>query len=289
MLSETDLKPLTTRVGQDSRCLRCFHFTGNLRKRPVYFFPAPVTGIFSDDASLNQQLKKISWLDAAQLEKWLQTGDIDERSLVVRGAFCTARTDLSDDFNDFMVKAVHPRIYVPRMPEASQDTVPFYIERIFFRPYCGMFFLARFEDNSLREQLMAALDYLRTAGIGTDRNVGHGQFRYEIADFEHLNDLPASDFAYNLSLFCPETPNQLADMIGHEESRHMLIKRGGWITSGDNLSIRKNAVYMFREGSVFKTNALQAGATVNLRPAILGDGHPIWRVGRSLFLPLVKR
>jgi len=255
---------------------------------PVYFFPIPVSGVFSDDPSINPGLKKISWMDADQLEHWLKTGAMNEKSLYIRGEYGTAKTNLEKDehFNNFMVKDVHPRVYVPRMEEADQNSVPYYIERIFFKEYCGMFFLVRFENEAARAQLLRALDYLQVAGIGTDRNVGHGQFRYEISDFEHFSTLPATNFAYNLSLFCPESKEQLSEMIGHEKSRHALLKRGGWITSGDNLSIRKNSVYMFREGCILKTGAEQAGNTVNLRPAILGIGHPIWRVGKSLFLPI---
>lgn len=52
----------------------------------------------------------------------------------------------------------------------EEDAKPFYMERIFFKDYSGLYFIVH-GDTSIIEN---ALDLLQTEGIGTDRNVGNG-------------------------------------------------------------------------------------------------------------------
>lgn len=250
--------------------------------KPLYFFPVPKPGLNVADP---RRYREVKWLSMVPFKSYLQTGQINETEGEVKGAFFT--TDNRFD-PKFMQSEVQPRAYVPRLHEAETDTVIFYIERLFFREHCGLFGLATFDNDDIRAKVMLALDYLQDAGIGTDRNVGHGQFEYEMGAFDHFADLPNSDHALNLSMFLPESQSQLADMLDSDACCHDITKRGGWITTWPHLSYRKDSVYMFREGGVFKTNQPIAGGTVNLRPGVLGHGDPVLRVGRSVFLPCAK-
>ncbi|MBQ5457374.1 MAG: hypothetical protein IIT61_01475, partial [Bacteroidales bacterium] len=60
-------------------------------------------------------------------------------------------------------------------------------------------------------------------------------------------------------------------------------RRGGWITTPPNNTLRKNVVYAFTPASVFKSdcNGLETRGKINidLNPEILKDEHPIWRCG----------
>jgi CRISPR type III-A-associated RAMP protein Csm4 len=130
------------------------------------------------------------------------------------------------------------------------------------------------------------LSYLADSGIGTDRTVGMGQFSFSFDTFSI--DLPEkTSHSFNLSLFCPENHGQLKELIDNN-SKYDLIKRGGWIGEPYN-TFRKKSIYMFREGSVFKTNDLTAGKTVDLKPEKTPAkiDHPVYRVGKSLFMPVL--
>lgn len=267
-------------------------FKANEKSEPTYFFPVPTSGLPLKNESLRDRIKHVQWLDGVQFRSLLETGFLKNEDVAfVQGKFYTA-PNAGFEAN-FMQTDLHPRVYVPRVGEtndkneAVSDTVIFYLERLFFREGCGLFCLAQFDDESIKTDVETALDFLQTEGLGTDRHVGHGQFEYKMDDFEAFADLPVSDFSLNLSLFCPESQAQLSTMLDPDRSRYSLLKRGGWITSEPDLSVRKDSIYMFREGGIFKTNLPSAGKTWDLRPReVLGEGHPIWRVGRSLFLPV---
>lgn len=258
---------------------------------PVYFFPIPVSGIPLKDEALRDKIKHIQWLDTEQFRNLLETGYLKhEKDDFIQGKFYTGNPGFD---RNFMQKALHPRVYVPRLGETDdkenpiRDTVIFYLERLFFKAGSGLFCLAQFDDDQIKAEVEAAFSYLQYEGLGTDRHVGHGQFSCNPMEaFQYFDGLPVSDYALNLSLFCPESATQLSAMLDPGRSRFTLLKRGGWITTEPDLSVRKDSIYMFREGSIFKTGQTTAGKTVDLRPAVLGDGHPVWRVGKSLFLPL---
>jgi len=257
-------------------------FREKAKAKPLYFFPVPKPG---PNASKPRCFRDVKWLSTTPFKNYLQTGQINETAGEIKDLFFTTASRLDPKF---MRSEVQPRAYVPRLHEADTDTVIYYIERLFFQEHCGLFGLATFDNDDIRAKVLLALDYLQDAGIGTDRNVGHGQFSYDPLDaFDHFADLPDSDHALNLSMFLPESQRQLTDMLDSKQCCCDLSKRGGWITTDGLLSYRKDSVYMFREGGVFKTKQLTAGGTVNLRPvSVLGHGDPVLRVGRSVFLPI---
>ena len=82
--------------------------------------------------------------------------------------------------------------------------------------------------------------------------------------------------------------------IALEQSSYQLIKRGGWVASPTNIDAvlhRKRSVYMFTEGSVFKSDSPLIGKVTDLQPALWEEHadmipHPVWRDGRAIFLPL---
>lgn len=259
---------------------------------PVYFFPVPQPGL---QVAERRAFREVHWLDAAIFEKTLADNTFQINKETIQETWLT---DAADFDPKFLQKTLHARNYVPRLGELDREgkpvveTVIYYIERIFFRENCGLFFLALFENDAARENLRCALDYLKDTGIGTDRNVGHGQFEWEeMESFPFFQNLPSSDFSINLSLFCPVNVTQVQQMTDHEHCHWNLLKRGGWITSDEDfLSYRKNSVYMFREGGVFQTNSMVAGNSVNLRPdegiLPLQFKNAIVRVGKSIFIPV---
>jgi|GEM_PF-184437 len=185
---------------------------------------------------------------------------------------------------------VEQRVIVPRgQPDVisaddAGDAKPYFLERLYFREGAGLFFLLDCADPALLNQVLASLRSLGENGVGMDRNTGNGHF--EIEEPERLDWVsPAeADYAVSLSLFCPtDTSITAPDFMAR--SNYALFKRGGWVTHPDHSSLRKQSVYMFAEGSVFPLSGAE-GKLVNLRPKAAGTGHPMWRDGRPIFLPM---
>jgi CRISPR-associated protein Csm4 len=253
----------------------------------VLFFPKPLKQTLPtlNDIAKAKSVKKVSWLDKDYFEKVLngetlfKNGeDVDN----IKGDFLTE--DKVFD-KDFITSRVFPRVTVSR--DASEDAVPFYIDRVFFKDYSGLYFIAE-KCLSLIEK---ALSLLQTEGIGTDRNVGNGFFEYERTELV-LNIPDSSEFVLGLSNYIPSNKEELADLIGNDNVAYDFVRRGGWITTPPHNTIRKNAVYAFSASSVFKkkvSGVCMLGKIVDLSPTLDFEpkvNHPIWRCGKALFIPI---
>ena len=175
------------------------------------------------------------------------------------------------------------RAYVPRF--GSEDTVPFFFERTFFRPDSGLYFLFDVEEK-WTSSFKVAVEYLGMNGFGTDKNVGHGQFE---VDYSELTiDTPANGNGMMLlSLYCPHKTEIDESLLN--KSAYQLIRRGGFIAGAQNDAfwhLRKRSIYMFSEGSIFFTNSLD-GKVENVRPTWNDQQlHEIYRDGRAFGIPI---
>ena len=176
-----------------------------------------------------------------------------------------------------MSSSVSSRVAVSRHFE---DARPFYMDRVFFFGRSGLFFLAEGDTSYLDK----ALPLLCLEGIGTDRNVGNGQFEYEKINI-CLTCPDATSSSLILSTLIPEDKKQLESMISGDKVAYDLLRLGGWISTPPHLTIRKNAIYAFAAGSIFSGLQSGCGRIVDLAP----DGivtHPIWRCGKAIVLPI---
>ncbi|HMQ83998.1 MAG TPA: type III-A CRISPR-associated RAMP protein Csm4 [Saprospiraceae bacterium] len=264
-----------------------FPFTTGEGGMPVYFFPKlmkrlPLT---LEQPGLAKKMKKLKWLDKVYFEAQLgdiplsgfgKNGDSD-----LQGDFCTAHPLGKDGF---IQPQISQRVTIPRDRTFEADPTPFYMERLMFQENSGLYFLADGEDLS---QIDAALDLLQYEGLGTDRSVGNGAFRYDKSTLS-LRVPEGAKYSTNLSLFCPESAGQLSEMLADKAS-YDFLKRGGWITTEGFQSYRKKAIYMFTEGSVFNGSTTHAGRkAIDVTPnaTFIGLPHKIWRNGHSIFLPV---
>lgn len=254
--------------------------------KAVYFFPKLLNQQLPklENISKAKKIKKVSWLDASYFEKLINgvslfENDSDEKRIL--GAFLTS----VDIESDFISSQVSQRVKVSR--DFSKDAEPFYMDRLFFKEKSGLFFIVEGETKFLE----IALNILQHEGVGTDRNVGNGYFEFTIDEIEL--DLPTSSIVANLSMFCPENKEQLEKMIDNEKVAYDFIKRGGWITTSPFNSYRKKTIQMFTPASVFKLEEeIDApkvlGKIVDLNPNLSFENidHPIFRSGRSIFIPV---
>ena len=259
------------------------YFQETKNSEPIVFFPKPYHLNLREDSNpqkdWGKKLKKIVFIDKETFEENLNSNlNIDEDNF--KGKYLSKK--LKNGQSDFMESGISPRIMKPR--DEAADTSIFYMDKIYFKYYSGLYFIMD-ANSKMKEKTAAALNYLSDSGIGTDRTVGQGKFEYSFDNIE-INVPNNSPYSLNLSLFCPENHEQLKDILNNN-SKYDFIKRGGWIGEPYN-SYRKKSIYMFREGSVFKTSESIIGKTVDLKPEQTPKNidHPILRVGKSLFLPI---
>lgn len=252
----------------------------------VLFFPKPLKQTLPSSKKVveeRKKIKKVAWLDASYFTRILQGEQLFNEQTIegnaIQGEFMT---DAPID-KDFISSQVSPRVTVSR--DFSEDAKPFYMDRVAFKGYSGLFFIAD-GDMSLLEK---ALNLLQHEGIGTDRNVGNGYFEYEKDTIEI--DMPdAADFAMSLSSFVPESKEQLQALFDSDDVAYDFQRRGGWITTPPNNTLRKNVIYAFTAASVFKHQCnkveIFGRVGIDLKPDLPMVVHPIWRCGRALFLPI---
>ncbi|MFQ6614344.1 MAG: type III-A CRISPR-associated RAMP protein Csm4, partial [Fidelibacterota bacterium] len=144
-----------------------------------YFFPRPYrsTGplaVGEPSPRRAKQIKRLVWLEQSLFEAWLNGSPpaFKPEETFGDGVFWSpgqkeGKTDNSSPFRT----EDSARIIMNRN---TNETTPFYFTRLFFAPNAGLFFLARFKDDSWRKKFTAALRLLGDEGLGGDRSVGHG-------------------------------------------------------------------------------------------------------------------
>lgn len=252
----------------------------------VFFFPKPLKQTLpTSEKSMEKRkvIKKVVWLDNCYFSRILNGEQLfDDKTIdnSIQGEF------LSDKHIDknFILSQVSQRVTVSR--DGSEEAIPFYMDRVMFKDYSGLYFVAD-GDCSLLDKAMALLQH---EGIGTDRNIGNGFFEFENDQLEI--DIPEKEnYAMSLSSFIPETKEQLQTMLDSDFVAYEFQRRGGWITTPPHTTLRKNVVYAFTAASVFKypCSAIEINGKVgvDLKPEWNTSlDHPVWRCGRSFFIPI---
>lgn len=105
----------------------------------------------------------------------------------------------------------------------------------------GLYFLIRYNDESWRGEIAAALSLLEDRGFGPRISIGMGRFELSTRDVELIPGFEA-DLFVTLSRFCPDHLRMLGDRTAYE----LLTLRG---RSSDGQV--KRMVRMVSEGSVF--------------------------------------
>lgn len=255
--------------------------------KAVYFFPKPLKQVLPTSEKAIQErkkIKKVAWLDTQFFSKALKGEQLFNDSIIDSLNNGIYLTNEKIDKN-FITSQVSPRVKVSR--DGQDDATPFYMDRIMFKDSSGLYFIV--EGNT--ELLDNAMDLLQSEGIGTDRNIGNGFFEYETDNLE-LQLPEKAEFAMSLSQFIPQSEQQIKEMLDSNEIAYDFQRRGGWVTTPPHNTIRKNFIYAFTSGSVFKqkiSDLTILGKIVDLKPELPQEmeiKHPIWRSGKALFLPI---
>ncbi len=270
------------------------YFQKDKDSSPVYFLPIPMQSRQADlaDVTKVKTVKKVQWIDSNLYSSVLSGESLfdgtDSYIPYIQGNYLTTYK-LPEDINgskEFVRSEVSQRVTLMSRT-GEEDAKPFYVDKILFRYDAGLYFIAE-GDTTLLEK---ALHLLSMEGIGTDRNVGYGFFEYT-ADTLSI-DLPKdANHQLSLSLFIPESKEQLEKLMNSECVAYEFVRRGGWITTYPYMTLRKNAIYGFVPGSVFRKDECKSatviGKIVDLKPESVDVEitHHVWRNGKAIMLPI---
>ena len=282
------------------RISSCFPYAND-----EYFLPKPqlkkrISFGKGNDDTLAKKVKKIEYLEKSVFEEYVNSNNneiqLNQNNITPDGLF-VCKNDLTFKKTDnkgnvytfsFLKTKVQQRVKVP-MEWENEDSEPFYIDRIYFEKNCGIYFLAEFENEKIREQVFKTIALLGENGIGTDRTVGNGQFNIADTQNEFSINITSNIGKYlSLGLYLPSLEEH--SNIIFDESNWNLLKRGGYMAGSEFeefMHLRKKSIYMFGEGSVLKSDKLLKGKFENLVPEWNNEKiHAVWRDGQCLLLKI---
>jgi len=247
--------------------------------RPLSFFPK----VPEEQYALLKRLKKVRYLSLALFEQVLlgQTLEVQENNL--QGPFWFAGAPLGQAI---MATHVRPRVALDRVTQASQI---YHFAEVYFDREAGLFFLATFENEEVQQRFETALHLLADEGIGADRTMGKGWFRWKREELTiQAPEKENTAYVMLLSLYNPR-PEDVSD-IDPLRSHYALVTRRGWVTAPGAMTLRRRAARFFAEGSVlcFRKNLIPRGRLVATlsHDEVPALPFPVWRNGQAMVVPI---
>ena len=259
------------------------------------FFPLPVGVLDNLMEEVSQKspdfkpsvkdLKKIKYISESLLIKIIQGNSISlkditpDNKLLVYPCFY-------ETHNTFVHIVQRPRIRINQLRGTVDEDAFFYCSDIFFPESSGLFFLATFENELTKQKFDAALGLLGDTGIGADRSIGRGQFRYTTSLFSV--PLIQSDCSYLLlSLYQPSSEEVRNGIMSSDYSNYTLVRRWGRAGSVGASRFRRADTWMLSEGSILP---FKPEGTI---PKVLKRSdkvpHDVYRYGRAFALPIANK
>lgn len=164
-----------------------------------------------------------------------------------------------------------------------EDTRPYPVGAYRFEKGWGLYIIAGYETDDvlqLVDRLMTSLSY---SGIGGKRSAGLGRFEFEAADAPKELTAALSNTSdcthYILLSSAMAAGDGLSEAL--DGARYMLEKRSGFVYSDTyaDTNCKKNDIFLFRAGSVFKTTFSGVLADVSV-----AGSHPVYRYAKPIFM-----
>lgn len=189
--------------------------------------------------------------------------------------------DKNEMHSFFQQQEQRPRIMSDQLNGGVNESAFFYCTDQFFSDNSGLFFLAEFDSDNVRQKFESSLLLLGDSGVGADRSIGRGCFKFTSAqiDFSGLRD-PISWLT--LSLYHPTREEVAKGVL--TGGRYLLIKRSGPGGSFHVSRFMRADCWMLEEGAVIPFQA-QGDAPCVLKQSDFIP-HNIYRNGRAFCVPL---
>jgi CRISPR-associated protein Csm4 len=174
------------------------------------------------------------------------------------------------------VEMTIPRVRVDRVSNTSEI---FHTGRIQFAEGCGLWFGIQWEDKTLRPEVEEMLHILGDSGLGAERSVGYGAFKFQREEMEQTwNDPKASGQLYLLSRYYPVDQADTTSLLD-ETAAYDLVYVAGRVQTPGAANQRRRGVHLVAEGSIVGGSAVGGLATVT---PIGAFPHDVYRYGFAL-------
>ena len=194
----------------------------------------------------------------------------------------------NQEIKDFCPRPIRPQHTRDRLTDATSI---YHTGLIHFAPSSGLYFLIEINNTSVLswDEFRAVLELAGTNGLGGRRSHGNGAFDVTDDTIEPLDDKwqdlfnQKQDGFVNLSLYRPE-PQTLKSL---KPIAYQLIPRRGWCYSSvTSTQMKRKAVTMFGEGSVFYNEDAPKGTLADVTPCSQFTAHKLYRYGIPISLPI---
>ena len=265
----------------------------------ILLFPKPVGSTLpdlpDDDRKAWKRVKFVSerifsrFIAGKDLAGIWPASDKDEERQLKQGGAVLVLADESAGFPDPIWREEKiPRVSLDRVTSASNL---YSVGRVSFAENAGLWFGVNWQDPdrrcgdmSFREAFKHALDELQISGLGGDRSAGQGIFEAEIMDEISWPDPVLGKPALLLSRYHPRA-DELPDALKNARAYALETVRGWGASSAGQF--RRRAVTLLAEGStIVPTGSGVMGDLIDVSPAFLELGHPVWRYGLAFAVPL---
>lgn len=192
------------------------------------------------------------------------------------------------EIKDFCRGLIRPQHTRDRLTDATSI---YHTGLIHFAPSSGLYFLIEINNTSVLswDEFRAVLELGGTNGLGGRRSHGNGAFDVTDDMIEPLDDKwqdlfnQQQDGFVNLSLYRPE-PQTLKSL---KPIAYQLLPRRGWCYSSvTSTQMKRKAVTMFSEGSVFHNEDAPKGTLADVTPCSQFTAHKLYRYGIPISLPI---
>lgn len=280
-----------------------FPFAGKVR-----FFPPPLSRLHAEEGppaataapseAPHKVLKKVRFVSEAIFRRLIAGTPLKEiypsahklqsRSLLLdSNEAALLPPGLADERERIWEVERRPRVTVER---ATDRASIFHSGRVSFADGCGLWFGVHRApaDGDSREQPAALLEELAAAGLGGNRSAGFGAARIAPAAELDLPDAAGRPWV-SLSRYLPREDEIMA--LVDPRAAYTLHSVGGWLESPARRGLRRLAVNLLGEGSVFgPLPRLIPGRIADVRPRFPTDpdplGHAVYRSGLAVAVGL---
>ena len=194
----------------------------------------------------------------------------------------------SQEIRSLCIPGIRPQHTRDRLTDATSI---YHTGLVDFASNSGLYFLIEINDTSILswKEFRTVLELAGTNGLGGRRNHGNGAFDVEKDTIEPLDQTWKDLFNQkqsgflNLSLYRPE-PQTLKSL---KPIAYQLIPRRGWCYSSvTSTQLKRKAVTMFGEGSVFHNENAPKGTLTDVTPNSKFTAHKLYRYGIPISLPI---
>lgn len=233
------------------------------------------------EVEYRKRLKKVKYIDSELWGQLVKGEKLELSDNQIVGGFITKSIDFAAPY----IERVTQRVTVPR--KDNQDAKPFFFNWRFYRSESGLYCLIETQDETIFEEIKVLFKKLGEIGIGTDRNVGGGNFDVEFGTME-LPDISNPTHTMLLSNYIPK--REELQVIDLPNSIYSMSLRGGYISGSSHANfrhLRKRSIYVFNAGSIFPTTEKLLGEVSDLTPEWNDTTfHKVLRSGKPFYLPI---